>query len=165
MVKRQRGYTLMEVVVTLAVFGTFLMIIVILTAEMRRNEQRYPINFMAHPEVSAVMARLRKDILDTTYYPAEFQGYSQTPRTLLLYTLRQTGFGETVVYDFRASGEVHRKAFNATELTADWVARGVPQFQIDHFDLSTGQSAVRITARDNQNRIAIDEIFVPRPHS
>ncbi len=165
MVRRAPGFTLMEVVVTLAIFGTFLLIIVTLTADMRRNEQRYPINYMAHPEVGAVMARLRKDVLDTTYYPAEFQGYSQTPKTLLLYTLRQTGFAETVVYDFRAAGEVHRKAFNATQLSADWVARGVPEFQIGSFSLNTGQNAVRITARDEQSRIAIDEIFVPRPHN
>jgi len=155
---------MIEVVVTLAIFGTFLAIIVVLTAEMRKNEQRHPINYMAHPEVSAVMARLRKDVLDTTYYPEEFQGYAQMPKTLLLYTLRQTGFGETVVYDFRKAGEVHRKSFNATQLTADWVARGVPVFEIGHYDLPTGQTAVRITATDEQNRMAIDEILVPRPH-
>lgn len=165
MVKRARGFTLMEVVVTLALFGAFLAIIVVLTAEMRKNEARYPINYMAHPEVGSLMARMRKDILDTTYYPAEFQGYSQTPKTLLLYTLRQTGFAETVIYDFRARGEVHRKAFNATQLTGDWIARGVPQFEIGSFTLNTGQDAVRITARDEQGKIAIDEIFVPRPHN
>ncbi len=161
---RSRGYTLLEIVVTLAVFGIFLWIVVILTAEMRSNEKKYPINYMAHPEVGSVMARLRKDIFDTKYYPAAFQGYSQTPKTLLLYTLRQTGFAETVVYDFRTRREVHRKAFNATQQTTDWVARGVPDFQIGSFTLNTGQDAVRITATDDQNRLAIDEIFVPRPH-
>ena len=161
---RKRGYTLMEVVVALAIFGTFLAIIVVLTAEMRRNEQRYPINFMAHPEVGGVMARLRKDVLDTKYYPSDFQGYQQTPKTLILYTLRQTGFGETVVYDFRTRGEVHRKAFTGAQLNAEWIARGVPNFEIGSFSLDTGQDAVRITARDNDNRVAIDEIFVPRPH-
>ena len=164
MVKRERGYTMMEIVVTLAVFGIFLWIVVILTSEMRANEKRYPINYMAHPEVSAVMARIRKDIFDTKYYPAAFQGYQQTPQTLILYTLRQTGFGETVIYDFRTRGEVHRKGFNATEQTTEWVGRGVPTFQIGSFSLSTGQDAVRITAVDDQNRLAIDEIFVPRPH-
>jgi len=163
-VKRERGYTMMEIVVTLAVFGIFLWIVVILTSEMRANEKRYPINYMAHPEVSAVMARIRKDIFDTKYYPGEWQGYQQTPKTLILYTLRQTGFAETVVYDLRTPGEVHRKAFNATEQTTEWVARGVPTFQIGDFKLDTGQDAVRITAVDDQNRLAIDEIFVPRPH-
>ena len=127
---------MIEVVVTLAIFGTFLAIIVVLTAEMRKNEQRHPINYMAHPEVSAVMARLRKDVLDTTYYPEEF----------------------------RCTSPALRKSFNATQLTADWVARGVPVFEIGHYDLPTGQTAVRITATDEQNRMAIDEILVPRPH-
>ena len=161
---RQRGYTLLEIVVTLAVFGTFLFIIVLLTADMRANEKRYPINYMAHPEVSSVMARLRKDIFDTKYYPATFQAYQQTPKTLILYTLQQTGFAETVIWDFRTAGEAHRKSFNATQMTGDWVARGVPQFSIGSFTLNTGQDAVRISATDEQNRLAIDEIFVPRPH-
>lgn len=164
MVNRQHGYTMMEIVVTLAVFGIFLAIVVTLTAEMRANEKKYPVNFMTHPEVGGIVARMRKDILDTKYYPSDFQGYQQTPRTLVLYTLRQTGFAETVVYDFRRPGEAHRIAFNATQQTSDWVARGAPAFQISSFDLPTGQTAVRITARDDQNRVAIDEIFTPRPH-
>jgi prepilin-type N-terminal cleavage/methylation domain-containing protein len=166
LVKRSAaGFTLMEVVVTLAVFSIFLLIIVTVTAEMRRQEKKYPVNFMAHPEVGSVMARLRKDVLDAKYYPAEFQGYSQSQQTLLVYTLRQTGFGETVVYDFRTRGEVHRKAFNATQLSSDWMARGVPNFRVDAFTLGNGQDGVRITARDEQNRLAIDTILVPRPHN
>ena len=164
MVTRERGYSMMEVVVTLAIFGVFLLIIVTLTAEMRANEKRYPINYMAHPEVSAVMARMRKDIFDTKYYPATFHDYQQTPKTLILYTLQQSGFGLTVVYDFRTRGVVHRKMFNATDQTGDWVANGLPDFTIGSYELSTGQDAVRITAVDDQNRLAIDEIFVPRPH-
>lgn len=161
---RERGYTLLEIVVTLAVFGIFLWIVVVLTAEMRANEKRYPINYMAHPEVSAVMARLRRDIFDTTFYPHDFQGYERSPQTLLLYTIDQSGFGKTVIYDFRTHGEVHRKEYNATQLTGEWVAHGVPDFHFDDFTLDTGQVAARITARDEQNRLAIDEIFVPRPH-
>lgn len=168
MVRQERGYTLLEIVVTLAVFGIFLFIVVVLTADMRANEKRYPVNYMAHPEASAVMSRLRRDIYDTTYYPqGEFQGYQQTPQTLLLYTLDQSGsgFGKTVVYDFRTHGEVHRKEFNATLLTNEWVAHGVPDFQFDSLDLGNGRVASRITARDEQNRLAIDEIFFPRPHN
>lgn len=164
MVKRERGYTLLEIVVTLAVFGIFLFIVVVLTAEMRANEKRYPVNYMAHPEASAVMSRIRRDIYDTTFYPPEFAGYSQTAQTLLLYNVDQTGFAKTVIYDFRTRGEVHRKEFNATQLSGEWVARGVPDFKFDSVDLGNGRIAARITARDEQNRLAIDEIFFPRPH-
>ena len=164
MVRRERGYTLMEMTITLAVFGIFLMIIVTLTLEMRRNEARYPINYMAHPQVESVIARLRKDVFDTKYYPTEFNGYTQTGKTLVLYTLRESGFAETVVYDFRTANEVHRKAFNASALASEWVARGLPSFQIGAYELETGQAAVRISARDANDKLAIDEIFLPRPH-
>lgn len=167
MVTRPRGYSLLEVVIALAVFGIFLMIIVGLTAEMRANEKRYPVNFMAHPEVSGVIARMRKDIYDTTRYVGEWQGYTQTSQTLVLYTLTQGGGAETVAWDFRTPGEVHRKAWVSTDLRTDWVARGLPNFtvSIDTYSLPTGQDAVRIKATDDQSRLAIDEIFVPRPHN
>lgn len=164
MVRRPRGFTLMEVVFTIAIFGVFLMILVSLTLNMRKNEEKYPVNFMVHPEVSSVMARLRKDVFDTKYYPAEFQGYSQSKKTLVLYTLRTSGFAETVIYDFRTNGEVRRKAFNATALASEWVARGVPNFEIGDYQVLTGQDAVRIRAYDNNGKLAIDEIFLPRPH-
>lgn len=164
MVKRPRGFTMMEIVVTLALFGVFLMIIVTITLEMRKTEKRYPVNFMVHPEVAGLVARMRKDVFDTKYYPATFQSYEQTEKTLILYTLQQTGFAETVVYDFTTDGEVHRKSYNASQLTGDWIARGVPTFKIDAFTLGSGQQAVRITAADKNGKLGIDEIFVPRPH-
>jgi prepilin-type N-terminal cleavage/methylation domain-containing protein len=163
-VKRQRGYTMMEIVVTLAVFGVFLMIIVGITLEMRKTEAKYPVNFMVHPEVAGLVARMRKDVFDTKYYPATFQTYEQTSKTLILYTLQKTGFAETVVYDFNTDGEVHRKSYNASQLTGDWVARGVPTFEISSFELDTGQQAVRISAKDKKGVLGIDEIFLPRPH-
>ena len=164
MVRRDRGYTLLEVVVTLAIFGTFLMIITIVTAEMRANEKRYPVNFMAHPEVSSVMARMRKDVFDTMYYPAEFLTYKQTPTTLILYTLTKEGAAKTVVWDFGTSTEVHRKEFTAQQMTTEWVSRGLPDFVISSYSLPSGQDAVRISALDTKKRLSIDEIFVPRPH-
>lgn len=165
MVKRPRGFSLMEVVVTVAVFGVFLMIIVSLTLEMRKNEAKYPINFMLHPEVSSVIARLRKDVFDTMYYPASFKTYSQSSKTLILYTLKTTGFAETVIYDFSKNGEVHRLSYNATDPTGEWIARGVPTFEISSYSLATGQDAVRIKAYDKDGKLAIDEIFLPRAHS
>jgi len=63
-VKRQRGFTLMELVVTMAIFGVFLMIVGTLTLEMRGQEKRYPVNFMQHPQVVAVLSRMRRDVLD-----------------------------------------------------------------------------------------------------
>jgi hypothetical protein len=152
----------MEIVVTLALFGIFLFILVQLTAEMRSNEKRAPVNFLAHPQVGAIMARLRRDILDTKYYPKELAGYQQTDKTLILSTITPSGTTESVVYDFRTAGEVHRKTFIGTTQQTDWVARGVPQFQYEAYgDDDSDRMGVEVKAYDGSD-LAIDQIFLPR---
>lgn len=137
-----------------------------LTREMNGYEQRLPVNFLAHPQVAAVISRVRKDVLDTTspYYPAGYETWSQSDRTLILYTLRPTGFAETVVWDFSKPGEAHRRAFNVGLQTSEWIARGLPDLRVADFPVDGHPDSVRITAHDNHGRIAIDQIFQPRPH-
>ena len=77
--RRARGYTMMEIVITMALFGVFLFIIVTMTAEMRRVKKKWPVNFFAHPEVGSVLARMRRDIYDSTARPDNFQTFSASP--------------------------------------------------------------------------------------
>src|SRR5437879_97126 len=72
--RAERGYSLMEITVVLAVFGIFLYIVVSLTAEMRRQEKRYPVNFLTNPEVNSVLTRMRRDVYDTKLYYPEYAG-------------------------------------------------------------------------------------------
>jgi prepilin-type N-terminal cleavage/methylation domain-containing protein len=162
--RRARGYSLMEVVVTLALFGVFLFIIVSVTAEMRRNEKKWPVDFLANPEVGGVLARIRRDVYDSISLPQNFQTYDASAMTLIVYTIDQDGTGQTVVWDFSTPGEVHRKAFKATQLSSEWVARGVPAF-LESAETVSGRDAVRIRAMDKGGKLAIDEIIVPRPHA
>lgn len=163
--RRLRGYSLLEVVVTMAVFGIFLFIIVTLTAEMRRVEKKWPVNYFAHPEVGGVLARIRRDVYDSTNVMDNFETYSRSDTTLIVYTINQDGTGETVVWDFSTPGEAHRKAFKATQLSSEWVARSLPAFTEVAEPMPSGHDAVRIRAFDKGNKLAIDEIFVPRPHA
>lgn len=162
---RARGYTLMEIVVTMALFGVFLFIIVTLTSEMHRNEKKWPINFFTHPEVGSVLARIRRDVFDSISLLDNFDTYTSSPATLIVYTINQDGTAETVVWDFSKPGEVHRKAYKATLLSSEWMARSVPIFTSSQQPMPTGQVAVRIQAIDKEGKLAIDEIFVPRPHA
>lgn len=172
MVKRatQRGYTLMEIVVTLAVFGVFLFIIVILTAEMRSQEKKYPINYMTHAEASAVVARMRRDVYDAIYLSPEYHQYKRSSKVIVMYCVRETT-GETVVWDFRQKGDARRKTFVAEAMTSDWVAHGVPDFTVYNIEdnpeieiTATGQQPdVRLTANDDKGKTAIDQIFFKRP--
>jgi prepilin-type N-terminal cleavage/methylation domain-containing protein len=163
-VVRERGYSLLEITVTLALFGVFLWIVVMLTAEMRRNEQRWPVDFMSHPEVSAVLSRMRRDVLDTKFFPAAWQSYTWTDQTPLLYTITQSGFGETIVWDFRTPGMVIRHAWVSNQPQPDWVARGTPAFSVEKFTADDGETGVHVTAVDNKGKLAIDQILIPRPH-
>lgn len=163
---RQRGYTMMEVVVTLAVFGVFLFIIVILTAEMRSQEKRYPVNFLSHPDTSAVIARLRRDVYDAKFVPEAYQKYEKSGKLLILYCVREKTGGETVIYDFRTQGEARRMTFSTEAMTSDWLAHAVPDFNVSYDDeiTSTGQTAtVHVTASDDKGRTAIDQILFKRP--
>jgi prepilin-type N-terminal cleavage/methylation domain-containing protein len=163
--RRARGYTMMEIVVTMALFGVFLFIIVTMTAEMRRNEKKWPVNFFAHPEVGSVLARMRRDIYDSTARPDNFETFSASPLTLIVYTINNDGTAETVVWDFTTPGEVHRKAFKATLLSSEWKAGGLPLFRATTEPMPSGQDAIRIQAVDKEKKLAIDELIVPRPHA
>jgi prepilin-type N-terminal cleavage/methylation domain-containing protein len=172
-VRRDRGYTLIEVVVSLALFSGIIVIFAILTNEMKSTSKRLPVNFMKHPQISAVMARMRRDILDghgsNPFEPERTYGYTQTPKTLVLETMTVDGSGgvETVVWDFREKGVVRRRSFNLGQ-EKQWVANGVPpefKVEFDAEDLpGRGPWAVRVKARDQEGRVAIDQIFQPRAH-
>jgi len=163
--RRQRGFTLVEMLVTLAIFGLFIAVIGILTHEMYFVQKKWPVNYMTHPDVGGVVARVRRDVLDSLYYPAEFEGYTQTKRTLVVYVVGQDGYAKTIVYDFRKDSEVRRLEYKSKQLESTWIAHAVPVFQVDAYTLDTGQDAVRLTAKDSEGKLAIDQIFVPRAHS
>jgi prepilin-type N-terminal cleavage/methylation domain-containing protein len=172
--RRQRGYTLMEVSVVLAIFGIFLFIVVTLTAEMKRQEKKYPVNFLGHPEVNAVLARIRRDVADTTAYYPEYAGVAASPAVLWVDTITEAGTSEVVMYDFRTPGEVHRRVYNSAQgLVSEWVAHNVPVFTCLQLDpdmppyLPHGSNGIELMAVDVSTkppRLAIDEIIIPRPH-
>jgi prepilin-type N-terminal cleavage/methylation domain-containing protein len=163
--RRQRGFTLLEMVVAVAIFGLFIATIGILTYEMYFVQKKWPINYMSHPEVGGVVARVRRDVLDSLFYPKEWEGFQQDKRVLIIYVVGQDGFAKTIVYDFRKDGEVRRLEYNSKALQSTWVAHAVPSFRVDDFALDNGQIAVRLVATDPGGKLAIDQIFVPRAHS
>lgn len=169
MVKRhgQRGYTLMEISVVLALFGVFLFIIVTLTAEMRRQEKKYPVDLLSNPQVDSVLARMRRDIADTTAYYQEYAGIKAAPDVLWVDTITQAGTSEVVMYDFRTPGEAHRRVFNSAQVqVSEWVAHAVPVFSYKTYDdLPHGSNGIEVQAvSGTKPRLVIDEIIVPRPH-
>lgn len=167
MVRRQRGFTMIEVVFVLAIFGLFIFMMTSMTAELRFQDKRYPVNFMRHPQVIAVLSRMRKDVVDAfgvDPYPASYQSYTQTPTTLIVYSIQESGFAQTVVWDFSKPGEVRRKAFSVGGLVSEWVARGVPRMRVETYEIPGRPYGVRVLASDAGGMLAIDQILQPRAH-
>ena len=169
--RSQRGHTLLEVIVSLTIFGTFLAIAFGLTAEMRRWEKRLPVNFMRHPQIIAVIARMRRDVLDVEIskgqpiYVEKHDGYAMGPKTLIIQTGLETG-SQIVVWDFSEPGVVRRVAYNVGVKT-EWVVRGVPpEFSpvIDEVKFDGRPYGVRLFAKDTYGRMAIDQILQPRSY-
>jgi len=170
-----RGYTLLEVSVMMAVFGVFLMLFFGLTAEMRGWEKRLPINFLKHPQVTAMTSRLRRDVLDA-YIPTGSKGpyvkqlgkFEMSDKVLILNTIQTDGTLESVVWDFSEPGVAYRHAYVKEFKTSTWTARGLPQnfaVDLDAVELLTGRPyGVRIMAVDEKGRLAIDQILQPRAH-
>ena len=155
---------------TMAIFGVFLMIVGTLTMEMRGQEKRYPVNFMQHPQVVAVLSRMRRDVQDafgSNPYPGSTEDgrYVQSPKILIVQTIVGGG-AQVVVWDFSKRGEVHRISYNVG-VTTEWVARGLPPdfgASIDAIETPGHPFGVRITAADSRHRLTIDQYLQPRAH-
>ncbi len=167
--RSEAGYTLLEVVFSMAIFGIFCAVLFTLTAEMRFYEKRLPLNMHKNPQVISVLSRMRRDVLDAASrqpYEKSYGEYTSSDKVLIVETMMPNGGQQTVVWDFRTPGEVRRRAFNVG-VADNWVTRGLPvdfsSLEIDAVKTGTSSAwATRITARDEKGRLAIDTILQPR---
>ena len=140
---------------------------------MRGQEKRYPVNFMKHPQIIAVLSRLRHDVIDAwaaepylnPYPPTGVALYTQSKKTLIINTLVGGG-KQTVVWDFSKPGEAHRIAYNVG-IGTEWVARGLPPdfaADLDAVVVPGRPFGVRFMAKDAKGQLAIDQYYLPRTH-
>jgi prepilin-type N-terminal cleavage/methylation domain-containing protein len=167
--RRSAGYSLMEVVVAMAIFGVFIFIVLSLTTEMYSYERKLKIDFYRHPQIMAVVARMRRDVLDAygnDPYKDSFDGFTNGPKTLIIEVLQETGGVQTVVWDFSTPEVVIRRSY-VVGVAREWKARGVPAdfsagATIDAAKNPKGAPGVHLQALDKNGRIALDQIFLPR---
>lgn len=167
----QRGFSLLEITVALAIFGTLILVLAIVTSDMMTWQHKLPIDYMANPSIGGVAARIRKDVVDAYAYGGNAGKYTeQTPDTLILQTLDESGASHTVVWDLSKKHEAHRIVFTGGTQVSEWIAMAIPTIEFTSYpepsdppDLASSDPvATRIIAKDDEGRIAIDEIFYPR---
>lgn len=161
------GFTLLELIVSMSILTIFLGIVFSLTLEMYGWQKRLPIDFHKHPQIIAVVSRMRRDVLDargTEPYYEEFKGYERSPKMLILETVTESG-AQDVVWDFSTPGLVVRRSYNFVGDMREWKANGVPvDFTIEWEEISGRADAIHVTAVDKEGRVAIQQVFFPRTH-
>jgi prepilin-type N-terminal cleavage/methylation domain-containing protein len=152
-VKRDAGYTLLELVVAMALFALLLFVLMSVTNEMAFHERRLKLDFLRHPQVIGVISRMRRDVADgfgrNPYGATTSSGETNAPKRLVMEILAE-----------------ERRAYNVGGLNV-WRARGLPSdFTAEIGAVENpnpnGALGVRIRARDSQGLLAIDQIFFPR---
>ena len=160
--KNQRGYSLMEMVVAIAIFGILILVVVSLERQLIQFDRAFKIRFMVHPEDMAVISRVRKDVLDAHSYPAKAGDYEQSPETLILSHVNEDDVLEEIVYDFTKSGQVRRLRFQQNKLMEEWMGRGLPKFGVSSFEMPNEAVAVRLQGFDAKGQLVVDQILLPR---
>ncbi|MGA7616037.1 MAG: hypothetical protein WBX15_12745 [Thermoanaerobaculia bacterium] len=152
---------MLEIVIALAMFGLLILILAALEAEMVRFDRSMQLDFFTHPDRSAVITRMRRDVLDTTGYPDPFDEWSQSHTVLILRL--STPPATTVVWDVSESGTARRIEYTGAAKKSAWAAFNVPAFTFDSYDMPDGKTAVRLEGTDSKGEVIVDQVFTPRP--
>lgn len=168
----QAGFSILEVAIAMGVFLAIVAILAILTGELLAHQKRMPINFMKNPQVSNMLSRIRRDVMDAYGQPPHFSpylethdGYTNGPQVLIIRVMTDVGL-RTVVWDFRESGVVRRRAYQVGVAT-EWVGRGIPpdfNLEFDAVAIEGRPWGVLLRVADEEGRIAIEQILQPRTH-
>lgn len=145
----------------MAIFSVFLLVLVALQSEFIRFDREIRIQMFTHPAPLAVLARLQRDVLDSTSYPAEYEEWTQTPETLLLRVPDKDG-SSLVIWDFSVSSVARRVEVRQGTEPVEWVARAVPLYEIGGAEMPDGRVAVRVRSYDEKGRLSIDRVILPR---
>ena len=159
--RRRRGYALVEVLASIAIFMVFLLVLVGLQREFIRFDREMRVQMFTHPAPLSVLARLQRDILDSSSYPTEYEEWTQTGETLLL-EVPAKDESSTVIWDFTNPAIAKRLEFRDGTLLAEWEARAVPAYEIGSYEMPDGRTAVRVRSYDDHGRLSIDRIVTPR---
>ncbi len=153
-----RGSSLIELVVAIAVFGVFLLILTGLAGEYRRLDRQLRFGWFAHPDDMAVATRVRRDVLDSRGYPESFGSDRQTATTLLL----RRSAARTIVWRFGGES-VRREEWNGAVLVDTWAANATRRFEIGSWEAPDGAIGVRLVGKSNEGRTIVDRLYAPRP--
>jgi hypothetical protein len=156
------GFSIVELLAAMVIFGVFLIVLVGLQREFLRYDGEMRVAFFTHPAPFSVLARLRRDILDSRGYPESEGDWTQSTSTLLLDAAGDDGRPLVVVWDFSNPLLVKRIEREKGKSVSEWEARAVPAYRIGNWEAPDGRIGVLVTATDGEGNVVVDQIVTPR---
>lgn len=160
MVTLRRGFSLVELLVTLAILSAFVLIIVALERGALNLVRETNPSRVALTDLDPVIARFGRDVLDARgYWPnnRELDGYAQDETTLIL-RLPPGSEADAVVWAFSNEG-ASRITYTGSAPSSEWTWSGAAEWSISSFE----GRWVRLRA-SVEDRPLMDRIWRPRAH-
>lgn len=157
---RERGFSMLELVVAMAIFAVFLVALLELQREAISFDRTIRIDWTPNAYPTSVASRLRRDVQEASSYPAEFLHFRQSPQTLILRRSAETP-PRTVIYEFDPASS-RRREYVGEDPAAFWEARETPRFIVDAAEGLNGEIGVSLRGFDATNRLVVEGDFFPR---
>lgn len=157
------GFSLLEIVVVLAILGILIFVLVVSQRETDTYERKHPIDLATLPDKSLVVARVRHDVWDASELPRRYLDYTFDESTLITRREdRETREQITVVYDFSARDKVRRIEYGPNdEQRNEWETHGGPRYHVELMQLGDSY-AIRLKGYATSGQLEVDQMIAPR---
>ena len=171
MKKRSRGYSLIELVVAVAILGFLVFIMVALEREIVSWDRKTRLDLFTQPESAKVIHRFRKDVMDAKkYHSGKLDDYEQSDTTLLL----DLQDDKSVVWDFSNGDVVKRIEYDKGTAGVEWTSKTRVTFRVTAYQICipsgdpdvppscSGTYFTHLIGSDRKGNVIVDQIVIPR---
>lgn len=169
--RSERGFSLVELIVTIAILGFLILILVSLERELVLFDRKTRVDLFTQPNTSAVLHRIRRDVLDAKNYVDEAYGeYEPGPSVLLLDfppSWRKAEESYVIVWDFSEEKKAKRIELVDGEKISEWATETGAKYEIAAWQACTEESGcggpyyMRLLGHDAKGAIVVDQKVAP----